>query len=559
MNYKPYSDQKPDMKRVREIVGVLVKYQFGNVLQRTGLTRTIIGLFSTDKTHEGLDKTAPQRFRLVLEELGTTFIKFGQVLSTRPDLIGKDFANELVGLRDDVPPFEFAEVKRIIEEELKAPIDDIFSDFQELPIASASIAQVHSAVLKDGTKVAVKVQRPNLEEKVKKDVAIMRYIARNANTRIKSLKYYNLPGIVDEFERAIKKEMDFVLEARNIERFRSNFKDDSQVYAPKVYWEYSTVKVLTMEFIEGTKITEISESEDIARRKLIADIGTKCYFKQIFEHGFFHADPHSGNLIILEDNKLCFVDFGMMGHLNKDFMDNLTELFVYTVDYDIKGVVNQMRYMKLISDETDTEQLKRDFIDLLDKYMGPDKTDIGGIIIELSGPNILARNKIKLPNDFVLLGRVLSIADDIGRRLDPNFNGIEAARPLISKTIQKRFSPLRLLDFQKTNLFGLEHILKDLPQTINSAFLRIEEGKIKVELELMGMDEFSDRLSKISNRVAMSIIVASLILGSSFIMLSDKGMPMPVVGYSEVGLGIFLISTLLAVLLFISIFRSKGI
>lgn len=559
MDLKLVSDQKPDMKRVREIAGVLVKYQFGNVLQRTGLMKNMIGLFATDKRQEDLGKTAPQRFRLVLEELGTTFVKFGQILSTRPDLIGKDFANELVGLRDDVPPFAFVEVKKIVEEELKAPLEDFFSEFQESPIASASIAQVHSAMLKDGTKVAVKVQRPDLEEKVGKDVAIMRYIAKNADKRVKSLEFYNLPGIVDEFERAINKEMDFVLEARNIERFRSNFKDDKKVYAPKVYWEYSTVKVLTMEFIEGIKITDISKSKDKKRRKLIADIGTKCYFKQIFEHGFFHADPHSGNLIILEDNRLCFVDFGMMGHLDKVFVENLTELFVYTVDYDIKGIVNQFRYMKLIGDETDTEQLKRDLIDLLDKYMGPDKTDIGGIIIELSGPNILARNKIKLPNDFVLLGRVLSIADDIGRGLDPNFNGIEAARPLINKIVKKRFSPLRLLDFQRTSLFGIEHILKDLPQTINNAFLRIEEGKVKVELELVGLDEFSDRLSRITNRVAMSIIVASLILGSAFIMLSNKGMPMPVVGYSEIGLVIFLISTLLAVLLFISIFREKGI
>jgi ubiquinone biosynthesis protein len=559
MDVKLFSDQKPDMKRVMEIGNVLVKYQFGNVLHKNGLMRNLMGLYKSDKIQEDLEKTAPQRFRLVLEELGTTFVKFGQVLSTRPDLIGKDFADELVGLRDDVPSFGFLEVKKIVEEELEAPLEDLFSEFQESPIASASIAQVHSAMLKDGTKVAVKVQRPDLEEKVGKDVAIMHYIAKNADKRVKSLKYFNLKGIVDEFERAVKKEMDFVLEARNIERFRSDFKDDTTVYAPKVYWEYSTVRVLTMEFIEGIKINEILKSDNLARGRLIADIGTKCYFKQIFENGFFHADPHSGNLIILENNRLCFIDFGMMGHLDRDFVENLTELFLFTVDYDIKGIVNQMRYMKLISDETDTEQLKRDLIDLLDKYMGPDKTDIGGIITELSGPKILAKNKLKLPKDFVLLGRVLSIADDLGRGLDPNFNGLKAARPLINKIVNKRFNPLRLLDFQKTHLFELEHVLKDLPQTINNAFLRIEEGKVKVELELVGMDEFSDGLSKISNRVAMSIIVASLILGSSFIMLSDKGMPMPVIGYSEIGLVIFLISTLLAVFLFISIFRTKGI
>ncbi len=559
MDYKLSTNQRPNMKRVREIVAVLVKYQFGNVLEKTGLVRSIIGLFSSDKLQENLDKTAPQRFRLVLEELGTTFIKFGQVLSTRPDLVGKDFADELAGLRDEVPPFAFEDVKKLVEDELESPIEDLFSEFDKFPIASASIAQVHRAVLKDGTKVAVKVQRPHLEDNVEKDIAIMRYLARHADVRIKNLKYYNLPGIVDEFERAILKEMDFNLEARNIERFRSNFKGDSRICAPKVYWDYSTVKVLTMEFIEGIKITEILKSDNKTDRKVIAKIGTESYFKQIFEDGFFHADPHSGNLIILENNRLCFVDFGMMGHLDQEFMENLTELFVFTVDYDIKGIINQMRYMRLIDVDTDVEQLKRDLIDLLDKHMGTDKTDIGGIITELSGPNILAKNKIKLPKDFVLLGRVLSIADDIGRGLDPDFNGVETARPLIEKTIKKRLNPLRVLEHGDTYLFELEHILRDLPQTINRAFLRIEDGKIKLELKHEGLDELQDRLSKITNRISMSIIIASLILGSSFIMLSDKGMPMPVVGFSEIGLIIFLIATLLAVLLFISIFRSKGV
>lgn len=553
MDYKLFPNQRPDMKRLREIVSVLAKYQFGNVLERTGLKRNLLGFFSSADVEEEFDKTAPQRLRMALEELGTTFIKLGQVLSTRPDLVGKDFADELAKLQDDVPPFAFKEVRKLINEELETPLEDIFSEFNENPIASASIAQVHSAVLKDGQKVAVKVQRPNLEEHVEKDITIMRYLARQADKRIGNIKYYNLPGIVDEFERAIGKEMDFAQEARNIDRFRSHFKDDSTVCAPKVYWKYSTLRVLTMQFIEGVKISEILESDIIANGKKIAEIGTDCYFKQIFQHGFFHADPHPGNLLVLNGNVLCFIDFGMMGHLDREFMENLTELFIFTVNYDLKGMINQLRYMRLIDDDTDIEELKRDLIDLLDKYMGAEISDIGGIINEFSKPNILVKHKIQLPKDFILLGRALSMAEDIGRKLDPHFNGIEVAKPLIKDIIKQRFNPLRILDYQTTYLFELEHILKDLPETINRFFLRIEDGKIRMQLNHQNLDEFAVHLERIINRVSVALIVSALIIGSSLIMISREGMPMPGLGFSTIGIVIFLIASALAIGLIISI------
>lgn len=553
MDYKLFPNQRPDMKRLKEIVSVLVKYQFGNVLERTGLKRNIMSFFSSDNLQEAFDKTAPKRLRLALEELGTTFIKLGQVLGTRPDLVGKDFADELAKLQDEVPPFPFEDVKKLIEKELEAPLGDLFSDFQQDPIASASIAQVHSAVLKDGEKVAVKVQRLNLEEQVRKDIIIMRYLARQADRRIRNLKYYNLPGIVDEFERAIEKEMDFAQEARNIDRFRLHFKDDPNVYAPKVYWKYSTPRILTMEFIRGTKISDALESNKNINGKTIAKIGTDCYFKQIFQYGFFHADPHPGNLFILPNDVLCFIDFGMIGHLDREFMENLTELFVFTVNYDLKGMINQMRYMRLIDDDTDIEELKRDLIDLLDKYMGAEISDIGGIINEFSKPNILVKHKIKLPKDFILLGRVLSMAEDIGRKLDPHFNGIEVAKPLIKETIKKRFNPLRILDYQATYLFELEHIFKDLPETINRFFLRIEDGKIRMQLDHQNLDEFASHLERIINRVSVALIVSSLIIGSSLIMISNEGMPMPGIGFSTIGTIIFLIASALAIILIISI------
>ncbi len=558
MNIGTFQEEKPDFKRVREIVGVLAKYQFGNLLERLGLKKKFnIPYISSGKLDGELDSTAPERLRLVLEELGTTFIKLGQVLSTRPDLAGKDVADELVKLQDEVPPFDFQSVRNMVETELGDTLENLFTEFKEEPIASASIAQVHEAKLKDGTHVAVKVQRSNLEDQINKDIVIMRYLARLVERRIKNLKYYNIPGIVDEFERVIAKEMDFELEARNMESFRSYFADDDHVCAPQVYNEYSTRRVLTMDYIDGVKITQISQSNYNINPKKIAEIGTECYFKQIYMYGFFHGDPHPGNLLILPNNTLCFVDFGIVGHLDKEFMDNLAELFVYTVNYDIKGMINQLRYMRLIDDSTHIEELKLDLIDLMDKYYGAEIKDIGGLITEFSKPNILVKHKIKLPRDFILLGRVLSMAEDLGVKLDPNFNGIEVARPLIKKLLKKRLNPLRLLDYQTQYLFELEHIIKDMPETINKMFLRIDEGKIRTELEFKELDKFSKHLEKITNRITLGLIVSSLIIGSALILQTDKGMPMPVIGFSTVGIVIFLIAAVFALIITITILRNR--
>lgn len=559
MRLGPLADEKPNLKRLREIISVLAKYEFGNVLEKTGLKGRIRIPFISSKEDKELDNTAPLRFRKALEELGTTFIKLGQVLSSRPDLVGKDIADELVKLQDEVPPFSFEEVQIIIEEELGKPLNELFTEFDKNPLASASVAQVHQARLKDGTNVAVKVQRPDIQERIEQDIVIMRYLARQANKRLPDLVYYNLEGIVDEFQRTIHKELDFSQEARNAERFRMLFEDDPHVYAPLVYRDYSTRRILTMEFIDGIKISDVLEAEKKINGKVIADIGTRCYFKQIFDFGFFHADPHPGNLLVMKDNVLCFVDFGMMGHLEQEFMENLAELFVYMVQYDIQGMISQLKYMRLMEDVDDENELKYILIDLLDKYYGAEIQDVGGMISEMSMPQIMVRYKIKLPRDFVLLGRVLSLAEDIGRRLDPEFNGIEAAEHYIRRLIKKRFNPLRLLDYQTRYLFETEHLVRDLPGAVNQAFLRLGEGKLKMEIKHKELPEFTEHLERITNRVVFALIVSSLIIGSSLILQTNKGMPMPGIGFSTVGIVIFLIAAVLALIISIIILRTRRI
>lgn len=552
----PNDNQKPDLGRLKEIISVLVKYKFGNLLEQSGIKRSFKFKFSRSDDLEGIDDDkTPKRIRMVLEELGTTFIKVGQVLSTRPDIVGIDVADELAKLQDMVSPFPYESVKTVIEEELEGPLEKFFSKFEETPIASASIAQVHRAWLIDGTEVAVKVQRLNLEEEIKKDIVLMRYLAKQVDRRVKNLKYYNLPSIVDEFERVIEDEMDFSQEARNIGKFRKNFAKDDQIYAPKVFKKFSTSRVLCMEFIHGVKISEILESDmDIDRRK-IAELGTDGYFKMIFLNGFFHADPHPGNLLIMENNVLCFVDFGMVGHLDNEFMENLAELFIYTVNYDIKGMANQMMYMRLIDDSTNIEELKLDLLNILDKYYSTEINDIGGMINEFSMPGIMAKHKIRLPKDFILLGRVLTMAEDLGRKLDPTFNGISLAEPLIKKIIKKKLSPLRIFDYQTQYLFEFEHLFKDLPQTMNRLLYRIESGEVKIDVQYKEMNKLTSKIETYINRIALALIISSLIIGSSLILQTDKGMPMPVIGFSEVGLIIFIIASVIAMGLIFSLVR----
>lgn len=549
MNSGSLGSKKPDFKRLKEIIKVLGKYEFVDIIKRTGLKDTFTRFFRS-KLETELDATVPERILLVFEELGTTFIKFGQILSTRPDLVGEDIANELTKLQDDVPPVPFESVKKMVEKELDSPLNKLFLEFKEEPMASASIAQVHQAKLKDGTLVAVKVQRPEIIDQIRKDITIMRYLEGQLERTISTLKYYNVSGVIDEFERAIEKELDFSLEARNMEKFRSAFKDNPKICAPETYKRYSTNKVLTMEYIKGIKISDIQKSNIKLNGKYIARIGADCYFRQIFEYGFFHADPHPGNFFIKDNNVLCFVDFGMMGHLDNEFIDNLAELFVFIIDYDISGIISQLMYMRIIEDTTDTDELRSDLIDLLDKYYGAEIKNLGGMITEFSTPDIMAKYKIKLPRDFILLGKVLNMAEDIGRSLDPTFNAFKMAEPLIDKLLKKRLNPLNILDYQTQYLFELQHIGKDLPRTISQALLKAKKGEIGIELEMKELDEFSNKLEKIINRVSIAVIISALIVGSPLVLQSGRGIEI-----SAIGTIIFAVATVLAILFILLYFK----
>ena len=555
MNSGDSGNNKIDFARVEEITKILAKYEFIDVVKKTGLKNTFNRVFRSKKLEEELNATNPERILLVFEELGTTFIKFGQILSTRPDIVGPEITNELMKLQDQVPTVSSELIIEELESELGSPVNELFLEFDEVAFASASISQVHKAKLHDGTIVAVKIQRPNIIGRINKDITIMRYLGGFLERRISNLKYYNVSAIIDEFERAIIKELDYALEARSIDKFRTLFQDNNHIIATNTYKEYCTTKILTMDYIDGIKINELPESGLEYDGKKLAKLGAECYFRQIFEYNFFHADPHHGNFLVKEGNIMCFIDFGMMGHLDNDFVDDLTELFVYMTKMDVNAIVNQLVYMNIISYDTDIRALKYDIIDILDEYVGAEIKNLGGVINEFSTPDLMQKYNIKLPRDFILLGKVLTMLESLGRNMDPNFNAFEVTEPLIKKLLKKRLNPLNILDYQTEYLFDLQHLIKDLPQAANEMLLKAKRGEIGVELELKELDNFTDKLEMNINRLSIALLISSLIIGSSLILQSGRGIPIPTLGFSTTGTIIFLFAVLFAMIYVINILR----
>jgi len=547
--------KKVDYRRLREIARLLAKYKFDNLVGKMELkgSRWVEILHRYDPDLD-LDETAPERLRIVFEELGPTFVKLGQMMSTRPDLVGQNMADEFTKLQDDTLPFDYDSVKNIVESELGRPLNDIFKTFDEKQVAAASIGQVHRAVLCDGTLVAVKVQRPGIRDTVEKDLAIMHHLADLVNKRIPSLRVFNIPEIVDEFEKSIHKEMDYELEARSMINFQANFSGNEGIHVPTVFPEHSTSMVLTMEFIQGIKMSEVMEAPEGFDTPLLAERVAKSYFQQILMDGFFHADPHPGNLYVLENNVISYIDFGMMGHIDHDFMQNLGELFIQVIEYNADAVINQLIYMDIISESTNRSILKRDIMDILDRYYGASLKDIhlGYILTQLAVP-LIAKYQARMPPEFTLIIRAVTLIEDVAYSLDEELDATAFFKPMAKKLLLKKITPHNLSDFCRDNMFEFEHLVKNLPRNINQMINKVENGEIKVKYS----DDLLEDIERTSNKLVVAIIIAALLLGSSWIIQIDKGpmiWDMPLLGF----LG-FAASGVLGVGLIIYILRYKKI
>ena len=529
--------QRKTLSRFDEILRVFRKYGIDKVLGQT--TRNKISPLRSDADNkELLKEDFPERLRLMFQELGTTFIKFGQLLSSRPDLVGERISEELSQLHDDNPPRGYDEIKETIETQLGGEISEFFAEFNETALATASIAQVHEAKLHTGERVAVKVQKADVEHIVETDLAIMRFIANESDRFNTSFKHLNLPAVVHEFDRSIHKEMDFDNELMNIRHLNDNFKYNDKIIVPITYPDYSTEKVLTMEYVDGIKLSEVIAGNDPKYNKvLIADRIVRSYFQQLFIDGFFHADPHPGNIFVTEDNAICYIDFGMMGSLDEDFRQDLAELMIYFSDRNIDGLINQLIRMDILNEKTDINILKSDLNDLFAKYYGVELSRFNGIIEDLLF--LMQKFDVRLPNEFVLMARGLSMVENTGLRLDPDIDVVALLKPFARKLMVQRYNPLKMASNAKNSFFAFEHVLRALPSLISKTIYKVEEGEVTVNIEVK-------HISEIANQLSLAIIIAALLIGSSLVMLIDVGprfYEMPVLGFVgftiSLALGVF--------------------
>lgn len=547
------------LRRYRNILTVLIKYGFGHVVDQLNLTGTLeLGkkLLSLGSPRREITfQTPPARLRMAMEELGTTFIKLGQILSTRPDLIPQPFVEEFLKLQDHVPAVPFEKIKTQLEDEIGARISEIFQEFDEKPIAAASIAQVYQGRLNSGEEVAVKIRRPNIVETVETDLGILLGIAHLIKQHFPYWEIYDPVGIVTNFRRTIRREMDFTKEAFTIDRFAGNFAEDETIYIPKVFWELTGETVLTMEFIHGIKVSSLPElSAQGYDLKVIARNGANAFLKQVLLHGFFHGDPHPGNVFVLPGNTVCLLDYGMIGRLDDALKQHLADLLNAVVKKDIDRLIAVLRDSGELPDETNIRELRKDLTEFVDDYCGLPLQEIntGKLLFDFAA--ILNRFRINFPSDLMLLAKALVTVEGIGRQLDPDFNMVAMLSPLITKLIRERLSPGSLSREMAELAQSYGSLIKRLPWDIKELINRLNQDKFRIDLRHQGFEKLIMDLDKASNRISFSLLIAALVVGSSLIMQTEKG-PL-LFGFPMLGLVGYSIAALLGLWLSVAILRS---
>ena len=544
------------LPRYRQIVGVLFKYGFGQLLDQMRifaflrLRKKILG-----KRVKLEELTYAQRIRLALEELGPTFVKLGQVLSMRPFLIPLELVLELTKLQDEVAPFPFEQVKETVEKELKASLEEHFASFDTIPIASASLSQVHKAMTKDGEKVVAKVQRPGIREVIDADLDILRDLVNLLDRYVPESRQYDPKGIREELAKSIRKEIDFNNEARNIEVFRENFKDEKSVFIPKVFWEKTTSRVLTMGYIDGIKISNLEELEKKGiDRKLIAKTGGRMVLKQIFEDGFFHADPHPGNLFVLEGNVIAPVDYGMMGKLSETTMDELADLLISVVTWHPGGIVKVYQDLGVVGEEINARALEADLAGFLYKYhkIPLSRLDMKTLMDEAF--EIIHRYDIHIQAELMLFSKAMITYEEVAKTLDPEYDLVTQALPYIKSLAYRKLKPKALLRDASTLLQDLRSLFILLPFELKRIVKKISKGQLSFTFQHKGLDKLILELDRSSNRVSFSLIIAAIIVGSSLIMRLETQYTL--FGYPLFGILGYIFAGFLGLWLVIAILRS---
>jgi len=547
------------LNRYRQILAVLFRYGFGDLVDVLRIEQYLeIGLqMISRKRREQVEKlTRSERVRMALEELGPTFIKLGQVLSTRPDLVAPEFVEELSKLQDHVPPFGYDEVRRIVEGELAGSLEDTFQSFEETPLAAASIGQVHRARLKDGEDVIVKVQRPGIRKVIEVDLEIMLHLASLMERHLEEFQTNRPVRIVEEFARTLEKEVDYTIEASHIERFSRQFMDDETVYVPKVFRETTTERVLTMEYIDGVKASDIDRIEkEGLDRKIITARGADLILKQIFDHGFFHADPHPGNIFVLPGNVICYLDFGMMGSIDRQTREDFADLVHSVVKKDEAGAMQALLMLTRYDEEPDGRLLARELADFMGQHLYKPLKDLQMEKLLQQLVELISRYRLQMPPDLFLMLKALATVEGVGLSLDPDFHMINQAAPFIRRVRMEQFGPKRMANDIVKSGAELVRLVQEIPGELRGLLRQMKRGKVKMEFEHRGLEPMLATHDQISNRIAFSIVIAALIVGSALIVLSKT--PPFLLGIPVIGIVGFVVAGVMGVWLLIAILR-KG-
>ena len=511
-------------ERYRQIGEVLSRHGLGFLVGVAGLGRLVPfhrGFLGHERRPEPY--TTPEHLRLALEELGPTFIKLGQLLSTRSDLVPTGYLRELSKLQDSASPVPPATVSGLVELELGARPEKIFATFDTAPLASASIGQAHLATLHDGTEVVVKVRRPQVNEVIETDLEILQTVANRASRRWEAAANYNLPGLVSDFAVSLRRELDYLAEGRNAERIAANFADSPDVHVPRVFWATTTSRVLTLERIVGIKVDDV-EALDRAGvdRRALATKAASVAVRMVFEHGFFHADPHPGNLFIESDGRIGLIDFGMVGEVNDELRQQLATLLAALTGHDVDKLAKALLELSVVNRQVDREQLRVDLVRFVGLYRGRrlGEVNIAGLVSQLLA--LLRKHRLQLPQEMAALLKFFLMVEGMGVRLDPDFNLGAFLGPYAEQLILDRYSPEALFRQLLTSGQDAAALAVDLPDRVRRLFDLLDAPGVAVHLDASDFEPMVGRLERIGDRVVAGIITAAFIRGIGQMATADK-------------------------------------
>jgi ubiquinone biosynthesis protein len=559
-------NRRNSIRRYRQIIAVFTKHGFGLLMDRLGIfqylqIKKIFSNIDAESTYSRL--STGERLRLSLEELGPVFIKLGQILSTRPDILPADVVKELKKLQDSVPPFSFSEVKAVIESEFEDRLENVYKEFDEIPVATASISQVHRARLNSGRLVAVKVQRPGIEKIIHLDLNILKDLANFIDHHTKYGKLYDCSNMVLEFKNIIKNELDFTKEAENAEIFRRNFTQDNGIMVPAVKWIYTTKRILTMEYIEGIRVDDYN-ALDLAGidRKILAKRLATSICNQVLRDGFFHADPHPGNIQVLQDGMVVFLDLGMVGHLNESRKRMISSFFLGVVSKDSRLVIKSIIDMETVPNRGNIKRFEKDVDKIIDKYltMPWNEIKIENLLYEIF--KIAFINHIIIPREFALLAKTFGTLQGLLEKLAPDLNALIVARPIAKKLLYQSFSVDKLSNDVKKSLWSYRDLMTEFPSAMLNFIGKMEEEDFAVQFKIKNIDGIERRLERIFNRIsfsvvllAVSIIIAGIIIGSS--LSAGKGNEMYLLNVAVLKTGLVMAAIIISGLI-ISMFKSRS-